>query len=314
MYTPYLFARASELLSLRDIATAGKNVQKVLPILEPVNADPSSLIKCLNIWNGDIVVIVNPYQNEYSNHQNLAYLNQALQPVLAAKNTIVIGVLVQPGLSIQMLNQLVNSNAHHRIALIYDNATLNNTDISSLNANKNIHYHIILNNSLPVHQYQLLHAAKIIIVNDCFRKLARNADYNGPEPFTSAHQFVGQNYLGFGDYTITGRVFETGGGQPSAVASHLVYKELASNQIWIKHFVSSNVQRGGADVATMFLDVSDQITNHVPSNLAQFGVNIGLNHYYDCSQRRHSPGLAKNKEYQITHHINFMMDVLNGRV
>jgi hypothetical protein len=314
MYSPYLFARASELLSLREIATSGVNVQKTLPVLEPVNADSSSLIRCLNIWNGDVVVIINPYQNDYSNHQNVSFLNQALQPILAAKNTIIIGILVQPGLAFQQLNSIVNNNLHHRIALIYDNPTLSDPEISSLNSNIHVHYHIVLNNSLPVHQYQMLNSMKIIVINDNFRKLARNADYNGAEPFSNAHHFVGRNYLGFGDYTITGRVFEPGGGQPSAVASHLVYKELANSNIWIKHFVSSNTQRGGADVATMFLDVSDQITGFVPNYVAKFGGNIGLNHYYDCSQRRHSPGLAKNKEFQITHHINFMLDILNGKI
>lgn len=314
MYSPYLFARASELLSLRDIAGNGTDVQKVLPILEPVNADPSSLIRCLNAWNGEVVVIVNPYQNEYSNHQNISSLNQALQPVFAMKNTIIVGILIQPGMSIQQVSSIINTYPNNRVAVIYDNATLSDAEILSLNNNVSIHYHIVLDNSLPVHQYQLLNAAKIIVIKDCFRKLSRNADYNGPEPFTNAHQYVGQNYLGFGDYTITGRVFETGGGQPSAVASHLVFKELASNHIWIKHFVSSNTQRGGADVATMFLDVADQITNFVPRHIMQFGDNIGLDHYYDCSRRSHSSGLAKNKEFQITHHINFMLDILNRRI
>ncbi|EKN4208225.1 sce7725 family protein [Yersinia ruckeri] len=314
MYSPYLFARASELLSLREIAAAGTNVQKLLPILEPVNSDTSSLIRCLNVWNGDVVVILNPYQKDFSNHNNVTSLNQELQPVLAARNNIIVGVLVQPGLNIQDLINYINSNANHRIALIYDNSTLRDVDVTSLASIAAIDYHIVLNNSLPAHQFQLLPVMKVIIINDYFRKLARNADYNGPEPFTNSHLFVGNNYLGFGDYTITGRVFELGGGQPSAVAAHLVFKDLTNNNIWMKHFVSSNTQRGGADVATMFLDISDQITHFVPNNVSQFGTNIGLNHYYDCSQRRHSPGLGKNKQYQITHHISFMLDVLNGRI
>lgn len=87
---------------------------------------------------------------------------------------------------------------------------------------------------------------------------------------------------------------------------------MSNNSIWIRHFVSSNTQRGGAVVATMFLDVADQIANFVPNNLRQFGRNIGLDNYYLCSQSRHSPGLAKNKQYQITHHISFMLDILGG--
>lgn len=76
---------------------------------------------------------------------------------------------------------------------------------------------------------------------------------------------MGQNYLGFGDYTITGRVLDLGGGQPSAVAAHLVFKNLQANTVWIRHFVSSNTQRGSSNVTAKFLDVSDQITNLVPN-------------------------------------------------
>ncbi|MEX2979151.1 sce7725 family protein [Serratia fonticola] len=314
MYSPYLFARSSELLSLRDISSTATDVRKLLPILEPVNANTSSLITCLQIWHGDIVVILNPYQNDYSNHNHVTALNQQLRSVMAAKPNIIIGILIQPGMNFQALTQYINGNQQHRVALLYDNSTLADAEISTLSAMQAVHYHIVLNNTLQAHQFGLLPMNKVIVVNDSFRKLARNADYNGPEPFTNLNQFVGRNYLGFGDYTITGRVFAPGGGQPSAVAAHLIYKELSNNTIWIKHFVSANTQRGGADVATMILDVSDQITQFVPQNIIQFGNNIGLDHYYDCSQRRHSSGLAKNKEYQISHHISFMLDLLNGRI
>jgi hypothetical protein len=315
MYSPYLFARSSELLSLRDIASTAPDVRRLLPILEPVNANLSSLSTCLDIWHGDIVVIMNPYQNEFSgNPHAVQALYTHIQGLMNTKPNIIIGILVTASTNFQSLIQYINSNQNRRIALIYDNASLSDAEISSLSSLSSVHYHVILNNTLHHHQYGLLPISKIIVVNDCFRKLARNADYNGPEPFTNLNQYVGSNFLGFGDYTITGRVFAPGGGQPSAVAAHLIYKEITSNSIWIRHFVSANTQRGGADVATMFLDVSDQITQFVPQHINQFGNNIGLGHYYDCSNRRHSPGLAKNKEYQISHHISFMLDLLNGRI
>ncbi|HBD0471629.1 TPA: sce7725 family protein, partial [Escherichia coli] len=177
-------------------------------------------------------------------------------------------------------------------------------------------YHVVLNNKMLPNQCALLPLSKLIIISDNFRKLAKNADYNGPELFTHAHQFVGQNYLGFGDYTITGQVLDLGGGQPSAVAAHLVFKNLQANTVWIRHFVSSNTQRGSSNVTAKFLDVSDQITNLVPQHPTQFGSNIGLNYYYYNSQPtvRHFPGLPKNKQYQITHHICFMLDLIAGRI
>lgn len=314
MYSPYLFARAAELYSLRELATAGVATQQSLPILEPVNSNPRDLITCLNIWNSDIVVIVNPYQNHYSNHNNTVQLNQDLQPVITAKNNIIIGVLVQPGSSYSSVNQILNNYNGKRIALIYDNASLSDGDFNALASNGAIDYHIIINNSVPHHQYSMLPRNKIIIVNDSFRKLTKNADYNGSELFSSLHQHLNQSYIGYGDFTITGRAFDTNGGPASAVASHLIYKNNNDNNIWIQHFVSSNTQRGGAPVATMFLDVSNQIIQTVSQLRVNYGNNIGLDNYNYCCKNNHYPGLTKNKQYQITHHISLMLDVITGRI
>ncbi|APG50531.1 sce7725 family protein [Providencia stuartii] len=314
MYSPYLFARAAELLSLREIVDESVNINGLLPILEPVNANTDSLIKCLNAWNGDVVVIVNPYQNDYSSPSNTTKLNQDLQPIISSKSNIIIGLLVRSGTTVPYLSQKIHSIAGSRIALLYDNASLSDADMNILASNSAVTYHIIINNSVPIHQHQYLPISKIIMVNNSFRKLTKNADYSGSEFFTNGHQYINQSYVGFGDFTITGGEFETGGGPASAVASHLIYKNLTDNSIWIQHFVSNNTTRGGAPVATMFLDVSDQIANTVPQRIREFGTNIGLDHYIHCSQIRHFPGLAKNKQYQITHHICLMLDVLNGRI
>lgn len=314
MYSPYLYARGTELLSLRELSTSNVNVTGLLPILEPVNSNVDDLIRCLNQWNDDIVVILNPYQNDFSGGNNVNQFNQDISSLVSSKNNIIIGCLVKAGINFQSLTTWISGITNKRIALIYDNAALTDSEIQLLGNDVRVNYHIILNNSLPQHQYNFIPVNKAVLVNDNFRKLARNSDYNGPEFFTNQHQYVGRNYLGFGDYTITGKVLDLGGGPPSAVASHLIFKELSNNSIWIRHFVSSNTQRGGEVVATMFLDVADQISNFVPNHINQFGRNIGLSNYYSCSQRRHSPGLAKNKQFQITHHISFMLDIINGRI
>lgn len=314
MYSPYLYARGTELLSLRELSTSNVNTLGLLPVLEPVNSNPNDLIRCLTQWNDDIVLILNPYQNDFSGGNNVTQFNQGLSSLVSSKNNIIVGCLVGSGINSQALTNWISSISNKRIALIYQNPTLTDQEIQLLGRDTRVNYHIILDNSLPQHQYTHVPSSKMILINDNFRKLARNADYNGPEFFSNQHHYVGRNYFGYGDYTITGKVLDLGGGQPSAVASHLIFKELSDNSIWIRHFVSSNTQRGGADIATMFLDVADQITAFVPAHLNQFGNNIGLNNYYNCNRTRHSPGLAKNKQYQITHHISFMLDILNRRI
>ncbi|WP_145584559.1 sce7725 family protein, partial [Yersinia intermedia] len=205
-------------------------------------------------------------------------------------------------------------STNSRIALLYDNPALTDAEVQLLASNPAVSYHVVLNGRMLPNQSAFLPMSKVIIVNDNFRKLARNADYQGVEYFTNNHQFVNVNYLGFGDYTITGRVLDLSGGPASAVAAHLIFKNLQDNTVWMQHFVSSNTQRNSSNIANKFLDVSDKITNFVPSHLNQYGNNIGLDYYYTASSTRHFPGLAKNKQYQITHHISFMLDLINGRI
>lgn len=204
MYSPYLYARSTELLCLRDLVAKGVSLNGLLPILEPINVNTRNLLTCLNVWNSDIIVILNPYQEDFSSHNNVLTLNQNLSSVLTNKNNIISGYLIQPNTTINDINNWLNANLNRRVALLYDNPSLSNSDIQLLATNQLISYHVVLNNKMLPNQCALLPLSKLIIISDNFRKLAKNADYNGPELFTHAHQFVGQNYLGFGDYTITG--------------------------------------------------------------------------------------------------------------
>ncbi|MDW4798887.1 sce7725 family protein, partial [Escherichia coli] len=206
MYSPYLYARSTELLCLRDLVAKGVSLNGLLPILEPINVNTRNLLTCLNVWNSDIIVILNPYQEDFSSHNNVLTLNQNLSSVLTNKNNIISGYLIQPNTTINDINNWLNANLNRRVALLYDNPSLSNSDIQLLATNQLISYHVVLNNKMLPNQCALLPLSKLIIISDNFRKLAKNADYNGPELFTHAHQFVGQNYLGVGDYTITGQV------------------------------------------------------------------------------------------------------------
>ena len=86
MYSPYLYARSTELLCLRDLVAKGVSLNGLLPILEPINVNTRNLLTCLNVWNSDIIVILNPYQEDFSSHNNVLTLNQNLSSVLSTQN------------------------------------------------------------------------------------------------------------------------------------------------------------------------------------------------------------------------------------
>lgn len=47
MYSPYLYARSTELLCLRDLVAKGVSLNGLLPILEPINVNTRNLLTCL---------------------------------------------------------------------------------------------------------------------------------------------------------------------------------------------------------------------------------------------------------------------------
>ncbi len=318
MYSPYLYARGSELLCLRDLVDKSINVSNLLPILEPVNASLDGLNRCLRVWSGDLIIITNPYQNEYHNNTaNLNNLTQYLSSCFSSNSRLIKGLIVSSTMNLSFITQWVQSNSTSRIALIYNNPSLSDSEIQNLSSNPAINYHVILNilnNRMMNSQINHIPPNKLILISDNFNKLARNADYNGPEFFSDHYKYIGKNLVGVGDYTITGHVLEPRGGQPSAIAAHLIYKNLQTSDIWIQHFVSNNTQRGGETIERMFLDVAGKIYNTVPPRRSEFGINIGTNYYYDDFQNNHFPGLPKNKQYQMTHHLCLMMDLLAGRI
>ncbi len=49
MYSPYLYARSTELLCLRDLVAKGVSLNGLLPILEPINVNTSRTH--INSWD-----------------------------------------------------------------------------------------------------------------------------------------------------------------------------------------------------------------------------------------------------------------------
>lgn len=97
---------------------------------------------------------------------------------------------------------------------------MTDAEVATLVANKNVRYHMVLNQKISSAQIKLLPKAKRVDIDDYFNKLDRNADYGGPELFTDKHKTFKSAAVGFGDYAAIGSAFTSGGGQPAAIAIH----------------------------------------------------------------------------------------------
>lgn len=316
MYFPYLYARQSEFLALRDMLSDHRPAALLLPVLEPVNRNAKPLLDSLKDFNNKaraITVVVNPDKHELKRTADRAAWQTIVLPELAKLRHVLPAYKCTSATTMAQITTFLSSFPGQQVVLVYAGPALSNTDISSLASNPQVSYHIILNAKMAAAQQMLLPPTKLVDIQDDFNKQERNADYRGQEFFTDRHITLHASHAGFGDFTCIGKEFTPGGRQPGAVAIHAAFKHpQLTNQIWIEHFVSTTSE----PVAQMFQQAAAQLVTTVNSRPREFGSNFALDKYRDLTTlpNTHFPGLRVNKTLQIAHHICLVLDVLTGKV
>lgn len=315
MYSPYLYARGSELLALRSLIKNKVDLEKLLPIIEPVVTNKSSIIKCMNEFakaKGKLVVIINPAQNEFKDNLEEQKLFRSETAELFKDNeNLIPGYMVGPHSTKKKIETFLSLYTDRPVAILYNSSPLSEQEFKDVVSNANILYHAVINDRISSAQYKLIPKGKIIEVRDNFNKLKKNADYDGAEFFTDRHKLVGKEFLAIGDYTITGRSLEIGGGKPGAVAIHLTYKH-KNEDVWVEHFVSDDTDRDVGDVSTKFLQAASKLVAAVNKRPKEFGSDEALNIYRKHVAEGTFSGLPKNKEHQLYHHICLMLSIIPG--
>lgn len=318
MYSPYLYGRGSELLALRELAASCTNAELFIPIIEPVLTKTDKLIRCLEILsekNKRVMLVINPKQHEFSKDiEARRKFVATIKNNLGKCKTLIPTLIVDSSVAIETLNAFLKAFEGSNVALIYNKPSISDVEFSKLTKLKFIEFHITIDGNVTDFQFNEIPKNKLIEVKDNFVKLDKNADYSGQEVFTDKHKKIGKTVLGIGDFTIVGKKLEIGGGKAGAVASHLIYKHPASGDIWIEHFVSNDTDRDIGDVASKFLQMTDKIEKEVRTRATEYGSNKALEKYNEHYKSRTFPGLGKNKEYQIRHHIQHIIDVISGKI
>ena len=314
MYFPYLHGRRSEFLALRAMLHEGGSLNQFLPIIEPVNADASDLLRCISTFDAAkkrVAVVLNSAKHELQGESHLAWLQTVLPQVQQSKFVVPV-FLCGPQTSIVKINQLMAEFSDRTVALMYSSASFSVAELHGLAANASIEFHIILDGRMSDAQQALLPVEKRVDIRDCFNKQTRNADYGEAEFFTDRHATL-TNFAGFGDYTSVGAEFNPGGGPAAAVAIHAIFKN-AAGDIWVEHFVSDDTHAHVGDAASKYLQAAQKLVSAANARPDEFGSNFALDAYQQNVANHHFPGLGTNKVQQLGHHMCLMLDVLEGAV
>jgi hypothetical protein len=318
MYSPYLYARRSELLALRAVLKEGGNLSGLLPVIEPVLTNTGDILRCMKAFdeaNHPLIVLTNPDRHEFKNGasgQQVKAFHKDCGKAFAEMDGMIPAYRVDATASIAGVDAFLNVYKARSVALVYESPSLADKDLSRLAKDGQIAYHVVLAGRITALQLRQFPSRKLIDTRDGFNKLARNADYAGKEIFTDRHRLVGKTLAAIGDHTVIGRALELGGGKPGAIALHLTYKNDQSGAIWIEHFVSDETDREVGDAASKFLEAAEKCVHASTRRRAEFGRNFALNEYASHVHSHTFPGLGKNKEHQIHHHIRLMLDVIHG--
>ena len=318
MYVPYLYGRQYELLAIRMILNNERQDRGTLmPLIEPVVAKLRDLNNCLRLCGEEdqpVAVIVNPHKHELSNATDLAQWQKEAWSLIDELPHVVPTLHCDEGTARKDIEQFLGRFIGRRVAIVYFGISLDNRDQKWLSTNSNIRWHMVLSDHVSSSFWEILPRDRLILIKDCFKRRVRNADYDGREFFTDRHKTYQKQAAGIGDYLCLGRLFQSGGSTPAAVAIHAIFKETNSGDVWVEHFVSDDRTLEEGDVASKFVQAARKLTTAARRRQNEFGLNPVLTEYARLAKAAEFPGLPTNKKLQMVHHICLMIDVIAGRL
>lgn len=305
MYYPYLRGRQYELLALRESVKKDSIISKnILPILEPVRAS-STLLSTLSEfikYEHNIVVIRKPSVGDFEIELSLRNdFKEKYEELI--KNPFIYYAYILTSKNIDEIFAEVDTINDRNVFFIYDDSSvaeqiskrMNKANIFSLVPDKSIFRRKLRNR---------------IILEDCFNKQDRNADYEkNIDEYFSENQliYLDDEWSGFSDFSIVGDNYTESGFSPKVVAIHMVYFS-NDNILRVHHFLSQN-DESIENIPGKF--------NEALTKLLSFSYftqennkSFALLQFEELKNQEKFPGLGTVKKLSIMHHLELMSNFL----
>lgn len=296
IYYPYLRGKQFELLAIQELLEHDRLNEFVHPIIEPVK-NTSTLKNTINLfdeYNHPLYMIGNPAVGDLSNKKVWNHLNK----YPAAINDNLSGYDRE-----EIAKDL-------KMEIFCERDSWQNDFYPN---NKGDQLKVIENSKLPaIRNFKKFNTNRLVALTDHFRKEDKNADYSTePQFFSTDYLDYKEDFVGFSDYSIIGREYNTSGFAPRAVAIHIIY--LVNNELWVRHFVS-DTNGDISNVAGKFGEALDKLVNwynDLDENVKERNSTIGLKEFIDIHQKGSYPGLGYVKKLSLMHHLEVVGRVLS---
>jgi len=264
MYFPYLRGKQFEFLALREFAESNPGNTNIIPIIEPVKRQYSSINTAITTMINNsmrFAIILNPTDGEFKHSSN----NEILPELsgLETHNTNWIPAFLYKNNPEKLLGYANNNHLSQLMIILPNGADVDDERLITFLANEKIEYIVngAASNSSRRSRVKLLRLGKkLIVLEDKFRSRPKNSDYADPsdEFFSDSFAYYeDDNLFGFSDYTTLPKEYNDTGMLPFAVAIHLTYLR-EEEEIHIHHFVSDNT-RGRENIQGKFQEAATKI-------------------------------------------------------
>jgi hypothetical protein len=312
MYYPYFRGKQYELITLRENAASIRD-KKIMPILEPVKENLSSLKKCIEALKSNrvpFIFVINPKFGDFKNDNT--ELKTILDEGLGEYGGVEVGYIINESTELLDICSFLKSEIAPKLSLIhygFPEGKKLSEQIKTQNLSVSSHVFIEKCCGRLYRRNFDGSASKKILIKDGFEK-QKNADYPEDQRFSDLHiTYEEEGVVAFGDFLTVGDDYSESGGPAYAIAIHLTYFS-DDDDMHIKHFVSDRVD-SPVDPAGKFLEALEKLNTQVDEEGSKIEKTDAVKEFQSYYERAHFPGLGYVKKLSMQHHLEILVKFLN---
>lgn len=304
-YFPFLRGKQNELIVVRDLAPLIVENGRVIPIIEPVNANATTKISIGRFVEASMpfLFICNPDYGRFT-YDTEGLRRNLIDPELTGYNNWTPAFIVRGQTPAPILEDFIRRyGGNHPLALIYYG--LPQGDARSVIENHPFRWHVFMYNRVESTYIESLNPDHRVRISDPFVRQPRNALYPSRDFFTDLNTIGGNpSRLHFGDFSIIGDYFAPSGGAAHAVALHHMHYAQSSGALFVSHFISDHRETSANTPGKII-----EAVNHLVDALNVLNPNNtpACQEYREMARSQHSRGLGYMKRLAVKHHLEIML-------
>jgi hypothetical protein len=304
-YFPFLRGKQNELMAMRQLAEAITESGNVIPIIEPVNANPTTRISLDRYIEASMpfLLICNPLHGDFARRSERLF-TQLVSEVLMEYDRWTPTLQVERESRSAELTAFLNRYREYEVAIIYNGLPASERTLRLLESERVIH-HIFLNGRVEADYVNGIPQDQRVMMADPFNRQQRNADYPEREFFTDMNTVAGNpGRLDFGDFSMVGNHYTETGGPAFAVALHHIHLQNGPGPLDISHFLSDR-RDTAADTPGKIIEAVARLVEALDE--LRPNDTEACTEYRDMANTEISRGRGYMKRLAIKHHLELML-------